>query len=721
MPGLSNSVDRFNGVLASLAVKVPCVVAAEVPITLSGEQTVNGVAVVSGDRVLVTAQASSVDNGIYDASASTWARAADFDGNRDVTTDTFVISARSAGSPVFWHCTSAEPIVIGSSAITFVILLDPDAATVSDLQEVTDEGNTTDNDVDLTTGAALLIRNTANDELTTISLNNVLTFDGENQISGFSFVNYSGDFTIQDGRARMWGVSGTGHGLYVNSTLGNDQVTLTNDGLHLIFDNSTGLGSITGLRLTDDLSIYIGEKAAANADVTGAGQLWVDSGDELLKYTTENGVEYNLTDTGAPNGASTEIQYNTGGAFDSDSGFYWTAGSHRLSISDDATGTLHISVGSDVATIDALNLERIDFDTASIRVTEANAALTLAEGSGSVGAVTGHGSYMADSATWTGVWPAYIDEVGEKWNLMDFDLHQFQFSQLTSAADPTTGFMRWDNATPGSVTNLYIDDLDHTGKANHKWLSHLADGDFIRMTDGITDSTVWYGTVNGTPTDNTGWWTIPVATLFGNTRPLSSNPVQLEIQWFGQMGSSSQVITATWRTASGGAQNYESGATSGFESGSVQTFEDGAIFEIEESATMADPTAGHMRWWTRNDAPNVPMVTNDLGDDYQLSTNIGTSVGLTAHVGSSQGDGVITATYNVYSTVANVGDAATLPATSVVGDKIYIKNDGANSMDVFPASGDDAGAGTDTAVAIANGVGAMFMATVADATWTQMY
>ena len=42
-------------------------------------------------------------------------------------------------------------------------------------------------------------------------------------------------------------------------------------------------------------------------------------------------------------------------------------------------------------------------------------------------------------------------------------------------------------------------------------------------------------------------------------------------------------------------------------------------------------------------------------------------------------------------------------------------------MDIFPASGDDAGAGTDTAVALAGGVGTMFLATVANTTWTQMY
>jgi len=96
------------------------------------------------------------------------------------------------------------------------------------------------------------------------------------------------------------------------------------------------------------------------------------------------------------------------------------------------------------------------------------------------------------------------------------------------------------------------------------------------------------------------------------------------------------------------------------------------------------------------------------------------NVGLTAAAGSSQGDGVIVSSYNVYSTVATIGDAATLPAVFDVGMIIHIKNDGANSMDVFPASGDDAGAGTNTAVAVANGDFAVFLATVDDTTWTKI-
>jgi len=97
------------------------------------------------------------------------------------------------------------------------------------------------------------------------------------------------------------------------------------------------------------------------------------------------------------------------------------------------------------------------------------------------------------------------------------------------------------------------------------------------------------------------------------------------------------------------------------------------------------------------------------------------NVGLTAHTDSIQGAGVITSSHNVYTTVANAGDAATLPATFIVGTIVVIKNDAAaNAMDIFPASGDDLGAGADTALSLVAGKGAMFLATVADTTWTNI-
>ncbi len=96
-------------------------------------------------------------------------------------------------------------------------------------------------------------------------------------------------------------------------------------------------------------------------------------------------------------------------------------------------------------------------------------------------------------------------------------------------------------------------------------------------------------------------------------------------------------------------------------------------------------------------------------------------VGLTAHTDSNQGSGPILSSYNVYDIVGTAGDAATLPGTFVVGTLIYVKNGAAaNSMDIFPTLGDDAGAGTDTVVALAAGDFKVFLGTTANATWEQI-
>lgn len=126
----STSTDRIDGLTTSVAVKAPCKVATSSNIVLYGLQTIGGTAVVAGDRVLVTAQTSSVNNGIYVVSATDWARAKDFDGARDAVNGTLVI----VGTSAVYRLTTANPITIGSSAITFVQALFGDTASSTFIQ-----------------------------------------------------------------------------------------------------------------------------------------------------------------------------------------------------------------------------------------------------------------------------------------------------------------------------------------------------------------------------------------------------------------------------------------------------------------------------------------------------------------------------------------------------------------------------------------------------------
>lgn len=116
----STATDRLNGLTTSVAVKAPVRAVTSANITLSGLQTVGGVALAEGDRVLVKDQSSPADNGIYIASTSDWTRAKDFDGNLDAVKGTLVVTDGVSTALLFYRLTTSDPVIIGTSAITFV-------------------------------------------------------------------------------------------------------------------------------------------------------------------------------------------------------------------------------------------------------------------------------------------------------------------------------------------------------------------------------------------------------------------------------------------------------------------------------------------------------------------------------------------------------------------------------------------------------------------------
>jgi phage-related tail fiber protein len=95
-------------------------VATTANITLSGEQTIDGVSVVAGDRVLVKDQSTGSQNGIYVASASAWSRAADCDVASEITSGMLVpVEAGTIGADIIFQLTTENPITVGTTALTF--------------------------------------------------------------------------------------------------------------------------------------------------------------------------------------------------------------------------------------------------------------------------------------------------------------------------------------------------------------------------------------------------------------------------------------------------------------------------------------------------------------------------------------------------------------------------------------------------------------------------
>ena len=89
-------------------------------ITLSGTQTVDGVALTAGDRVLVKDQTSGSQNGIYVVAAGAWARATDADTSTEVTPGMFTfVEEGTSNADSGWVLSTNSTITLGTTSLAF--------------------------------------------------------------------------------------------------------------------------------------------------------------------------------------------------------------------------------------------------------------------------------------------------------------------------------------------------------------------------------------------------------------------------------------------------------------------------------------------------------------------------------------------------------------------------------------------------------------------------
>lgn len=106
-----------DSVVQGLNLKTACVAVATSNITPSGTQTVDGVAVSAGQRVLLTGQTNGVDNGIYVVASGNWTRPADLAAGASAAAAYTFIEEGAAFADGGWVCTS-DPgqDIVGTSA-----------------------------------------------------------------------------------------------------------------------------------------------------------------------------------------------------------------------------------------------------------------------------------------------------------------------------------------------------------------------------------------------------------------------------------------------------------------------------------------------------------------------------------------------------------------------------------------------------------------------------
>lgn len=130
----STFLDRLYGLTTASAIKAPVKCATTGPITLSGAQTIDGVAVTDHandstglppDRVLVKNQADQTTNGVYSVSSTAgWSLTGDWQGAFNAVSGTLVSVNGGATQAGLWQLTTPDPVSIapaigGGSNITF--------------------------------------------------------------------------------------------------------------------------------------------------------------------------------------------------------------------------------------------------------------------------------------------------------------------------------------------------------------------------------------------------------------------------------------------------------------------------------------------------------------------------------------------------------------------------------------------------------------------------
>jgi hypothetical protein len=104
-----------------LDVKDSCRAATTANITLSGTQTIDGVALSAGERVLVKNQTTGSENGIYTVvSGGSWTRASDADTSAKVTSGMFTfVEEGTTNADSGWVLTTDGAIVLGTTSLSF--------------------------------------------------------------------------------------------------------------------------------------------------------------------------------------------------------------------------------------------------------------------------------------------------------------------------------------------------------------------------------------------------------------------------------------------------------------------------------------------------------------------------------------------------------------------------------------------------------------------------
>jgi hypothetical protein len=238
------SKSYVDAARSGLDVKQSVRVATTANITLSGTQTIDGVSVIAGDRVLVKDQSTASQNGIYVVAAGAWTRATDADSNAEVTAGMFTFVAEgTANADSGWVLTTNDTITLGTTSLAFAQF--SGAGQITAGSGLTKTGNTVDVG---TASTARIVVNADNIDLATVTRTDsgsgyvtTVSTDSYGRVTGVTSSSIpdattsskgiasfnSGDFSVTSGAVSIK-AGGVDNSQLVNSsvTIGSTAITL---------------------------------------------------------------------------------------------------------------------------------------------------------------------------------------------------------------------------------------------------------------------------------------------------------------------------------------------------------------------------------------------------------------------------------------------------------------------------------------------------------------
>ena len=397
-------------------------------ITLSGTQTVDGVVLVAGNRVLVKNQTNASQNGIY-VVGTPWTRAIDADVNGELTAGSFTfVEEGTYNNDSGWVISTNGEIVIGTDAIAWTQFSGTGAYSASDGVQLigTNFSANVDNSTIAVVSGALKVK----DGLTLVTPNIGVA-------TGTS-LDLTGNLTA--GNATFGGASGgsiTGANVMSANYFTGTLTTAAQP-------NITSVGTLGNLNVATTLNV------ASSAVIANSGGIYTDG------YYYANGAAIDFQ-TAA--GDATEIQFKATGSNNlaASNNFTFNATSNTLTV----TGTANVSgqiIAGNLKT-DSLTTGRVTLQgTGNVLADSANltfsgTALTVTGTANVSGTVTAGnlktGSLTSGRVTFAGTDGLLSDDADLQFDTVTNELKS---GNANVAVNMTAGNVTSRNLTSGRIT-----------------------------------------------------------------------------------------------------------------------------------------------------------------------------------------------------------------------------------------------------------------------------